>query len=378
VVGAVLGAVTALPAAALVAACAAALVAAPLLVLRPVRRAAGRAAGGAALRLAAVERARMAACYGVETATRSTPLRAFGYVAARAPVGLLGAMVLAVPLVGGYLAVSPLEALDGNDVAIVPVGLMLVYVGVQGTVGLVGVERALARWVLGPSRQDLLEQRVAELTESRAGVVEAVDEERRRIERDLHDGVQQRLVALAMLLGRARRGSDPERSARLLRDAHDESRLALDELREVAWRVYPATLDELGLRAALAGLAERCPVPVAVEYGLSRRPGRSTETAVYFAVREAVTNAVKHSGAERITVDLAESPDGLTVQVTDDGAGGADPAGTGLSGIARRVAALDGVLSVTSPPGGPTAITVTLPATRPRAAESDTRRPLPH
>jgi signal transduction histidine kinase len=278
-------------------------------------------------------------------------------------VGLLGAMVLAVPLVGGYLAVSPLEALDGNDVAIVPVGLMLVYVGVQGTVGLVGVERALARWVLGPSRQDLLEQRVAELTESRAGVVEAVDEERRRIERDLHDGVQQRLVALAMLLGRARRGSDPERSARLLRDAHDESRLALDELREVAWRVYPATLDELGLRAALAGLAERCPVPVAVDYGLSRRPGRSTETAVYFAVREAVTNAVKHSGAERITIDLAESSDGLTIRVTDDGAGGADPAGTGLAGIARRVSALDGALSVTSPPGGPTAITVTLPAT---------------
>ncbi|GAA4894218.1 sensor histidine kinase [Streptomonospora salina] len=233
-----------------------------------------------------------------------------------------------------------------------------------GAALLSALERRSARALLGPSLQDRLEHRIGELTESRAGALHTVDEERRRIERDLHDGVQQRVVALAMLLGRARRGSDPERAARLVAQAHEESQRLADEIREVAWRVYPTVLDESGLAAALAELAERAGVPVTVADRRTRRPARVVETAAYFVAREAVNNAVKHAGAAAITVDLADSgPDAVTVRVADDGDGGAEPHGGGLSGLARRVAALDGRLEVHSPRGGPTVVTAWLPGT---------------
>ncbi|WP_233515294.1 sensor histidine kinase [Marinitenerispora sediminis] len=341
-----------------------ALVLSPLAFWRPARRLLGRAAARSTAALVAVERARLAACFDRQIAGRPGTVRSLGYLAARWPVGIFGGFVLAVFPGGLYLAVSPLNVLDGNDPAIIVVGVVFMYLSVQGTVGLVGMERALARWLLGPSRQDLLEQRVAELTESRAGVVAAVDDERRRIERDLHDGVQQRLVALAMLLGRLRRGTDPRRGADLLQQAHDEAQQALTELREVAWRVYPATLDELGLETALRGVAERSGIPVSVDCRLAERPARQVETAVYFVVREAVTNAAKHSGAEVISVRVTQEPGAaaIGVRIEDDGVGGADPRGGGLSGLARRVAALDGRFRVHSPPGGPTEITAELPA----------------
>lgn len=221
----------------------------------------------------------------------------------------------------------------------------------------------IARTLLGPADEALLSARVAELTESRAGVVEAVDAERRRIERDLHDGVQQRLVALGMLIGRARRAAsrDPDNAADLLRQAHDASRQALEELRDVSWTIYPAILDDRGLDAALSALASRAGTPVRVRYRLDRRLPRRLETAAYFVVSEAVTNAVKHAGADLIEVTVTALVDTTLVAVRDDGCGGANPSGSGLRGLAQRVAAVDGTFRLSSPPGGPTVITVELP-----------------
>jgi signal transduction histidine kinase len=192
---------------------------------------------------------------------------------------------------------------------------------------------------------------------SRAGIVEAVDAERRRIERDLHDGLQQRVVALGMLLGRARRSG----SADLVRQAHEESQRILDELREIAWRVYPSALDNLGLAEALDAVAERSAVPVRIRCELADEPPRPVATAAYFTVREAVTNAAKHSGATMITVLVTRRDATAMARVTDDGVGGADPHGGGLAGLARRVAALDGQFAVVSPPGGPTVVEARLP-----------------
>jgi signal transduction histidine kinase len=227
---------------------------------------------------------------------------------------------------------------------------------VTGLVGVHWLERRLAARMLGPDRTEVLERRIAELAESRAGIVAAVDSERRRIERDLHDGLQQRLVALSMLIGRSTRGR-PE----LMEQAHQEAQQALAELREVAWRVYPSGLDSLGLGEALAGVAERSGVPVTVACDLRRRPPMAVETAAYFVVCEAVTNAAKHAGADLITVEVGEEGGAVVVRVRDDGAGGARATGGGLSGLARRVAALDGAFEVSSPVGGPTTITAVLP-----------------
>ncbi|MBB4934282.1 signal transduction histidine kinase [Lipingzhangella halophila] len=247
-------------------------------------------------------------------------------------------------------------------------GLVTLALTILGVSLMSAVERWLARWFLGPSLQDRLRHRISELTESRAGVVHAVDDERRRIERDLHDGVQQRVVALAMLLGRARRSGDAtQRAGELLRQAHEESQQLVGEIRDVAWRVYPRALDEHGLRSALASMAERAGIAVTVEDDRTERPASEVETAVYFLAREAVTNAVKHAEATEVRVVLSECADAdtatgsLTVRVTDNGKGGAVPSGGGLSGLGRRVSALDGELRVDSPPGGPTTITATLP-----------------
>ncbi|WP_326680180.1 sensor histidine kinase [Streptomyces sp. NBC_01237] len=201
----------------------------------------------------------------------------------------------------------------------------------------------------------------AVLAASRAAVLRAVDAERRRIERDLHDGVQQRLVALAMLLGRARRNRTPEQAGALLEQAHQESRDVLTELRDVAWRVCPTALDSLGLQEALGGVAQRCSIPLRMEFALPPTLPRPVETAAYFVVSEAVTNAAKHSGAGCVQVRLTGERSLLTVRIEDDGRGGADPAGSGLSGLRDRVAALDGRLRVDSPPGGPTTIIAELP-----------------
>ncbi|NUR85006.1 MAG: sensor histidine kinase, partial [Nonomuraea sp.] len=149
--------------------------------------------------------------------------------------------------------------------------------------------------------------------------------------------------------------------AELLEQAHEQAQQALAELREVAWRVYPSGLDSLGLGEALAGVAERAGIPVRVTCELPERPPMAVETAAYFVVSEAVTNAAKHAAASLVTVDIRKEGETVVVRVTDDGTGGARSSGGGLSGLARRVAALDGTFAVDSPPGGPTAITAVLP-----------------
>ncbi|MGO2310449.1 sensor histidine kinase [Brachybacterium tyrofermentans] len=222
----------------------------------------------------------------------------------------------------------------------------------------------LRRWT-DVVRTDALESRISRLLTTRRGVVLAIDDERRRIERDLHDGVQQNIVSLSVTLARARRATDPARSSQLLEQAHAQSQALIDEVRQVAWRIYPTALDEHGLASALDGVAETSPVPVHVDVRLEGEVPQAVESAAYFVAREAVTNVVKHAAAShvRITVvTLAESDRRmLRLSVEDDGIGGANPEGGGLQGLARRVAALDGSVSVDSPAGGPTIISAEIP-----------------
>jgi signal transduction histidine kinase len=228
------------------------------------------------------------------------------------------------------------------------------------------VDIAFARRMLGPSGE--LAARVGELERSRARVVDAAEQERRRIERDLHDGAQQRLVALAMNLGRAkaRYDQDPEAARALIDEAHADAKQALAELRDLARGLHPAVLADRGLDAALSGLAARSPVPVTVEVdpsgGSAARPSPVVEAIAYFVVAEALTNVAKHSRATRAAVVVRRLDGLLRIVVTDDGVGGADAIrGTGLRGLADRVSGVDGRLFVDSPRGGPTVLTVELP-----------------
>ncbi|WP_449065515.1 sensor histidine kinase, partial [Planomonospora algeriensis] len=304
----------------------------------------------------------------------------WAFLAARAVLGVAGGYVCAVGLFTGGLFLFgglwdlvsgasdsvPLELpgvklITSDWVLGLTIGTVALALAASAVLAVDAADRRLAGRFLGPAGQELMRRRIAELTATRSGIVRAVDDERRRIERDLHDGVQQRGVALAMLLGRARHDPDAVRSAELVDQAYAESRRLLDELRSVAWRIYPTALDELGLEAALEGVAERSAVPVTVHYGLADRPVSEVETALYFVAREAITNAVKHAGAHDILVVLTEDERTVSVVVSDDGGGGADPSGGGLSGLARRVLALDGDLVVDSPAGGPTEVTARLP-----------------
>jgi signal transduction histidine kinase len=225
------------------------------------------------------------------------------------------------------------------------------------------VDAALARRLLAPPRD--LAARVAELEVSRERVVDAAETERRRIERDLHDGAQQRLVALAMELGRAKaKFADDVDSARDLVDrAHAEAKAALTELRNLVRGVHPPVLTDRGLDAALSGLAALCPVPVDMHVDVPVRPKPAVEAVAYFTVAEALTNVAKHSRATHASVVVQGHgyPGTLHLLISDDGIGGADPHGAGLSGLADRVSGVDGTLSVESPSGGPTIISAVLP-----------------
>lgn len=231
--------------------------------------------------------------------------------------------------------------------------------------GLAATARAMSRTLLGPAATGVLAARVEVLQDSRSRVLDAAEAERRRIERDLHDGAQQRLVSLAMNLGRAqaRFEADPAGARSLVDEAHADAKLALVELRNLARGIHPAVLNDRGLDAALSALAGRSPVPVAVEVDLAARPGRTVESIAYFVVAEALTNVAKHAGASAASVVVRRIGPLLRVVICDDGRGGADPAGGGLRGLADRVAGVDGRLWIDSPPGGPTALTVELPCT---------------
>ncbi|MEV4924063.1 sensor histidine kinase [Streptomyces roseoverticillatus] len=248
------------------------------------------------------------------------------------------------------------------------------YVTAAGLAGLYGaawLSGALARLDtraatarLGPSRAELLEMRVEEVTESRAGVLDAADAERRRIERDLHDGAQQRLVSMAVNLGLAKVTLKdlPEDARKVIDEAHREAKEAIAELSNLVRGLHPAVLEDRGLDAALSGIAERAPLPVGLTVDLPVRPAPAVEAVAYFVVSEALANVVKHARAGRADVRVETRGGILLVVVTDDGVGGASPeGGTGLAGLAKRVASVDGTFSISSPAGGPTVVTVELP-----------------
>ncbi|MGW6924976.1 sensor domain-containing protein [Streptomyces sp. NPDC054950] len=243
-------------------------------------------------------------------------------------------------------------------------GVLLLAVGGYALGAAAGARAALTRLLVAPRGGDP-QARVVELTRSRARLVDAFEGERRRIERDLHDGAQQRLVALTMNLGLARLDAPAGGPlAEQLARAHEEAGAALAELRELIHGIHPQVLADYGLEAAVADAADRSPVPVDVEFARpAPRLPQAVEAAAYFVVREALANVARHSGARRARV-RAEHRGGrlLVLEVTDDGRGGADSArGTGLTGLADRVSVLDGRLTLTSPPGGPTLLRVEIP-----------------
>ncbi|MGI5356797.1 sensor histidine kinase [Streptomyces sp. CA-252508] len=224
------------------------------------------------------------------------------------------------------------------------------------------VDRAMVRGLLSPS--DELERRISELESDRGVVVDTAAADLRRIERDLHDGAQARLVALAMGLGLAKEKllEDPETAAAMVDEAHGEVKLALQELRDLARGIHPAVLTDRGLDAALSSVASRCTVPVTVDVDLPERPAEAIEGIAYFTVSELLQNVSKHSRARRAAVDVWRADDRLLIQVTDDGRGGARiDGGTGMAGLAERLGAVDGMFVLDSPVGGPTTITAELP-----------------
>ncbi|GAA2383156.1 histidine kinase [Catellatospora methionotrophica] len=244
------------------------------------------------------------------------------------------------------------------------IGIIMLLAAPWGALLAVRLDAGMATALLAPSRSEELARRVASLSESRADMIDATDAERRRIERDLHDGTQQRLVSLAMNLGMTRTMlvDVPPEVRDAIERAHDEAKLALSELRAVIRGMHPAILDDLGLDAALSGIAARSPVPVRLMVDLPRRPSRTVETVAYFVVSEALANVAKHAQASQIDVIVEIEGDLLRIVVRDDGRGGADQSrGTGLRGLRQRIAAVDGALTVDSPVGGPTILLADLP-----------------
>ncbi|MFC8346007.1 sensor histidine kinase [Streptomyces sp. NPDC057280] len=228
--------------------------------------------------------------------------------------------------------------------------------------GLTNADRAMVRGLLSPS--DELERRIAELESDRGVVVDTAAADLRRIERDLHDGAQARLVNLAMGLGLAKEKllEDPEYAQAMVAEAHGEVKLALQELRDLARGIHPAVLTDRGLDAALSSVASRCTVPVKVTADLGSRPAAAIEGIAYFTVSELLQNISKHSGARSASVEVWRSGDRLLIQVWDDGRGGARlDGGTGMRGLAERLDAVDGLFVIDSPVGGPTTVTAELP-----------------
>jgi signal transduction histidine kinase len=317
----------------------------------------------------------------VARATRSETWREVAYLVLLAPIGLIGAVLVVAAWTGAVLFLflplyNPALANGGAHLF----GLVIDTVPETALVGLTGIGLALAApWIaravagaegrlaaslLGPSERAALANRVDELRARREQLFDVVEAERRRIERDLHDGAQQRLVALAMNLGMAKEkfDKDPAAARALMEEAHREAKQAMVELRNLARGIHPAVLSDRGLDAALSSLAGRAPVPVAVEVSVAERPSAAVETTAYFVVAEALTNIARHSGASRAAVTVARNNGHLKVEVTDDGIGGADTSrGTGLAGLVDRVQSVDGTLRISSPAGGPTILTVELP-----------------
>ncbi len=304
--------------------------------------------------------------------------RLLGLVVIKSLLGLLSACILAVIVLGLVVAAQmSVAAATGGAVPIFdaepdavtwPIvaayalpGAFVLFLAASGLAGIAWLDRQAWTSLARPGVQELTRE-VSRLHGTLDDVVAAVDAERRRIERDIHDGVQQRVVALSILLARAERADDdPAQRRELQRRARAETQHVLDDLRAVAWRTYPAMLVRDGLPAALEALRDRTETPVRLHLDVPPLADRAAEAAAYFVISEAVTNVIKHAHASRIDIDVAQRGPHLTVSVRDDGGGGADPTGPGLSGIASRAAARGGHLHVQSPPGGPTTIAAVIP-----------------
>jgi len=301
--------------------------------------------------------------------------RELGWACVLAVPGLVAASLL-VALASGALVLfalpfAALIAPDGTTLQKWPVPLLMPLAGVAALALTGAAARAFAtslaltaRAILAPSEKALLAARVETLESTRAGAVESADATLRRIERDLHDGAQHRLAYVAMELGRARGklDDDPEAARDLVERAHEESKRAMAELRDLVRGVHPSVLTDRGLAAAVAGIAGRSPIPVSTKVEVEPRPGRAAETAAYFVVAEALANVGRHSHATRADVEVTRELDRLVVVIADDGRGGADAGpGGGLAGLAQRVEALDGHFGVLSTPGEGTTVWAELP-----------------
>jgi signal transduction histidine kinase len=299
--------------------------------------------------------------------------RQLGYHLLIGPVLAVGGLLTLGMLAGGAelasahgfaallpkLAAAPKGAVISTCIGVV---LLLLAPVVAGLV--TWLDRVAATALLGPSRAIELERRVETLSQSRAGVVDAADAERRRIERDLHDGAQQRLVSLAMNLGIARETLTdlPPQARQVIVAAHDEAKEALTELRNLVRGLHPAVLNDRGLDAALSGIAARAPLPVQLTVDMTVRGSPTVEAVAYFIVSECLANIARHSHARQAAIDVRWTGGLLRIQVADDGVGGADPArGTGLASLVQRAKSVDGTLRLDSPTGGPTVVTAELP-----------------
>ncbi|MFE3459599.1 sensor histidine kinase [Nocardiopsis aegyptia] len=318
-----------------------------------------------------------------ETAT----WRALAYAVLFPPLALVEAVaaallvavpltLLASPLLRTTGALAPGEAAATAGARLLPsmpwaadiaLGLVALPVCAYLAMVLAAGRARLARILLTADREEELDDRLGEVVRSRTRIVDAFTSERRRIERDLHDGAQQRLTSVIMRLGmaRSRFDADPDQARALVERAYEDARLTLAELRDLVHGIHPAVLDERGLAAALEELADTCPVPVSLDaQGTGPVPPAVASTA-YFCAAEALANAVRHAGAEEVALSLRTStgPRGrVLLRVVDDGRGGADPRdGTGLTGLADRAAALEGLVRLSSPPGGPTVVEVEIP-----------------
>jgi signal transduction histidine kinase len=305
-----------------------------------------------------------------------TTWRDLGYMLLLGPVGIVaGSICVALWSAAVAALVSPIFAAGAPDgsflgglhaallVAFALASIPIAAVALGATRVLAMGCGALARTLLTSDRNELTE-RISSLEATRSGAVESADARLRRIERDLHDGAQHRLAYIAMELGRARAKlpNDPSAVDALLAAAHDESKRAMRELRDLVRGIHPSVLSDRGLDAALSGLAERASVPVEIHTELEERLPPAVETAAYYVVAETLTNIGRHSGASRAEVDVRRDGADVLVAISDDGHGGARrKPGSGLEGLAQRVEALDGDLLVQSPEGGPTTITARLP-----------------
>lgn len=298
------------------------------------------------------------------------PMHVIGYVLITLAWGGSVALIL-LPL---YVGALPEESAKFGlfEITAGPGALLMAALGVvvlllapTVTNALVWVHKALASALIGRGRDAELTEQVSRLEQSRSAAVDSAEAERRRIERDLHDGAQQRLVALAAGLGSAREkldSDDVEAGREMVSHAHEEAKAALKEIRDLVRGIHPVILEDRGLDAALSAVVARAPVPVTLRVEPMERPSGPAESAAYFVVNEALTNVARHSQATRAHVSIARSGDRLIVEIRDDGVGGADASrGSGLQGLRDRITGLGGTMHVISPEGGPTTISVEVP-----------------